>query len=109
MDIPVGNFKVSHLHEHQNLLIPAEAPRVHYYQSEGEDLCVLKSLASALNTIGFAIPKKVGQCYAEMIQLPQWTARKVQKRPHMCDWQPPQGQSDIGYNCIGNIIGIRRE
>ena len=109
MDIQVGNFKVSHLHEHQNLLIPAEAPRVHYYQSEGEDLCVLKSLASALNTIGFAIPKKVGQCYAEMIQRPQWTAIKVQKRPHMCDWQPPQGQSDIGYNCIGNIIGIRRE
>ncbi len=63
MDIPVGNFKVSHLHKHQNLLVPAEALRVHYYdQSEGEYLCVSKSLASALNAIGLVIPKKVGQC-----------------------------------------------
>lgn len=104
VDIPVGDFKESHLHEHPNLLV-TEAPRVQFVQSEGEDLCVSKSLASALHAIGFVkvaeslnqygesqlrggtvdAVRKVGQ-YAE-IQLPRWITRKVQKRPHMLDWQ----------------------
>ena len=52
VDIPVGEFKDSHLHEYPKLLVP-EAPHVHFVQSEGEDLCVSKSLASALHAIGF--------------------------------------------------------
>jgi hypothetical protein len=109
VDIPVGDFKVSHLHDHPSLLVP-EAPRVHFVQSEGEDLCVSKSLASALHAIGFVRESgsinhygesqlrggtvdaigKVGQ-YAES-QLPQWVSRKVQKRPHMFDWRLLQEQ-----------------
>ena len=52
VDIPVGDFKVSHLNEHPNLL-HCEAPHLQFVQSEGEDLCVSKSLASALYVIGF--------------------------------------------------------
>ena len=48
MDIPVGDFKGSHLQQHPNLQIQ-NAPKVHFVQSEdGDDLCVSKSLASAL-------------------------------------------------------------
>ncbi len=39
VDIPVGDFKESHLHNHPNLMVP-EAPSVHFVQLEGEDLCV---------------------------------------------------------------------
>jgi hypothetical protein len=104
VDIPVGDFKVSHLKEHPNLLVP-EAPSVHFVQSEGEDLCVSKSLASVFYVIGFVDQavsinhygerelsggtvdaiRKVGQ-YAETL-LPKWITRKVLKRPHMLDWQ----------------------
>ena len=103
VNIPVGDFKVSHLDEHPNLRVP-DAPRVLFVQSEGEDLCVSKSLASALDAIGFVSEaasinqygenhlrggivdaiKRVGQ-YAKS-QLPSWVTRKVMKRPHMCDW-----------------------
>ncbi|KAI2502762.1 hypothetical protein MHU86_11666 [Fragilaria crotonensis] len=109
VDIPVGDFKESHLHEYPKLQVP-EAPQVHFVQSEGEDLCVSKSLASALYAIGFdnaaksinhfgeshlrggtvdAI-RKVGQ-FAET-QLPTWITRQVLKRPHMFDWQLLQEQ-----------------
>jgi len=109
VDIPVGDFKESHLHAYPKLQVP-EAPQVHFVQSEGEDLCVSKSLASALYAIGFdnaaksinhfgesqlrggtvdAI-RKVGQ-FAET-QLPTWITRKVLKRPHMFDWQLLQEQ-----------------
>jgi hypothetical protein len=46
VDKPVGDFKESHLHNNPNLMVP-EAPPVRFVQSEGEDLCVSKSLASA--------------------------------------------------------------
>jgi hypothetical protein len=109
VDIPVGDFKESHLHNHPNLMVP-EAPPLHFVQSEGEDLCVSKSLASAIHAIGFegaadainhygesqlrggtvdAI-RKVGQ-YTET-QLPQWITRKVLKKPHMFDWRLLQEQ-----------------
>jgi hypothetical protein len=54
VDIPVGDFKESHLLEHPKLLVP-EAPQVHFVQSEGEDLCFSKSLASALHAIDLII------------------------------------------------------
>ncbi len=47
-----GEYKPSHLHEHPNLKVIG-APNVHFNQSDGKDLCVSKSLASALYSIGF--------------------------------------------------------
>jgi hypothetical protein len=52
VDIPVGDYKPSHLHKHPNLKVIG-APKVHFNQSDGKDLCVSKSLASALYSIGF--------------------------------------------------------
>ena len=52
VDIPVGDFKISHLNQHPEL-IRQDAPQVHFTQSDGEDLCVSKSLASVLHLIGF--------------------------------------------------------
>ena len=52
VDIPVGDFKLSNLHEHPNLVV-ANAPMVHFRQSDGEDLCVSKSLASVLHALQF--------------------------------------------------------
>jgi hypothetical protein len=109
VDIPVGDFKESHLHEHPKLMVTG-APPVQFVQSEGEDLCVSKSLASALHALGFVkvsesinyygegqlrggtvdALRKVGQ-YAET-QLPHWITRKVLKRPQMFDWQQLLGE-----------------
>ena len=52
VDVPVGDFKPSHLIEHPNLK-RFGAPRVQFNQTDGKDLCVSKSLASALFAIGF--------------------------------------------------------
>jgi hypothetical protein len=52
VDVPVGDYKLSHLHEHPNLKVIG-APKVNFNQSHGKDLCVSKSLASALYSIGF--------------------------------------------------------
>ena len=46
VDIPVGDYKVSHLSKHPNLHVHG-APRVCFSQTDGQDLCVSKSLASA--------------------------------------------------------------
>ena len=48
MDIPVGDFKASHLQQHPHLQTSKNAPKVHFVQSDGDDLCVSKLLASAL-------------------------------------------------------------
>jgi hypothetical protein len=50
--IPVDDFKEFSLHNYPNLMVP-EAPLAHFEHLEGGDLCVSKSLASALYTIGF--------------------------------------------------------
>ena len=42
VDVPVGDYKPSHLHEHPNLKVIG-APRVNFNQSNGKDLCVSKS------------------------------------------------------------------
>ncbi len=52
VDVPVGDFKPLHLNEHPNLK-RVGAPRVHFNQTDGKDLCVSKSFASALLAIGF--------------------------------------------------------
>ena len=52
VDVPVGDYKPSHLHEHPNLHCLG-APAVHFNQTDGKDLCVSKALASALYSIGF--------------------------------------------------------
>ncbi len=51
VDIPVGDSKESYLHNYPNLI--PEASPVLFVQLEGEDLCVSKSLASALYVIGY--------------------------------------------------------
>jgi hypothetical protein len=38
-DVPVGDYKLSHLHEHPNLKIIG-APKVIFNQSDGEDVCI---------------------------------------------------------------------
>ncbi len=52
VDVPVGDFKPSHLHQHSHLKVPG-APPVRYTQKDGKDLCVSISLASALFPLGF--------------------------------------------------------
>jgi hypothetical protein len=52
VDVPVGDYTPSHLHCHPNLQ-SFGAPKVHFNQSNGKDLCVSKALASALYTIRF--------------------------------------------------------
>ncbi len=56
MDVPVGDFKHSHLHLHLHLHPHLEvpgAPTSCFTQKDGKDLCVSKSLASALHSLGF--------------------------------------------------------
>ena len=104
VDIPVGDFKVSHLQEHPNLQVHG-APRVHFVQSDGEDLCVAKSLASALYALDFTEEAtrlndygetqlrggtvdaivKVGR-YAQGL-LPRWIQRTVLKKPEEFNWR----------------------
>ena len=88
-------------------------------------LCVSKSLASALDAIGFVSEAasinqygeshlrggivdaigRVGQ-YAET-QLPAWVTRKVMNRPHMFDWQLLQEQmkDTILLGVLGELDG----
>lgn len=52
VDIPVGDWKKSSLDQHPDLTVTG-APKVHFVQNEGEDLCVSNSFASALFELGF--------------------------------------------------------
>jgi hypothetical protein len=52
VDIPVGDYKPSRLTEHPSLKIIG-GPTVKFVQSEGKDLCVSKSLASAFYALGW--------------------------------------------------------
>ena len=64
VDVPVGDFKISHLHKHPNLRIIG-APTVAFVQSEGMDLCVPKALASVLHWLGFCEEAKKINAYGE--------------------------------------------
>ena len=46
VEIPVGDFKPSHLNDHLDLKVIG-APEIQFVQTEVKDLCVTKSLASA--------------------------------------------------------------
>jgi hypothetical protein len=50
VDIPVGDFKASHLQQHPNWHVQ-NAPKVHFVQIDGDDLCVSKLLAIALYSL----------------------------------------------------------
>jgi hypothetical protein len=52
VDIPVGDSKPSHLTQHPELKVIG-APKIKFVQSEGKDLCVSKSLASAFDALGW--------------------------------------------------------
>ncbi|KAI2497518.1 hypothetical protein MHU86_16972 [Fragilaria crotonensis] len=52
VDIPVGDFKQSRLNQHPELKVIG-APAIQFVQSEGKDLCVSKSLASAFFALGW--------------------------------------------------------
>ena len=52
VDIPVGDFKISHLHLYPHLRKNG-APTLNFVQDNNEDLCVSNSLASAIYNIGF--------------------------------------------------------
>ena len=104
VDIPVGDFKLSHLQEHPNLHVHG-LPTVRFVQSHGEDLCVSKLLASVFHVLGFTeealmVDKygkselvggtvdaigKVGQ-FAQS-KLPEWITRNVLKKAHLFDWE----------------------
>jgi hypothetical protein len=104
VDIPVGDFKVSHLSEHPSLHVHG-APRVRFPPTDGQDLCVSKSLASALFSLGFqgeafrieayGITKLQGGAvdafgkvirFAETV-LPTWIVTKCVKRPGTFNWK----------------------
>jgi hypothetical protein len=53
VDTPVGDFKVFHLSEHPSLHVHGGAHRVRFSRTDGQDLCVSKSLALALFSLGF--------------------------------------------------------
>ena len=49
---PFSMSKISHVHQHPNLIV-VWAPLIQFRQLQGQDLCALKSLASALYALGF--------------------------------------------------------
>ncbi len=112
VDIPVGDFKVSCLSEHPSLHIHG-APKVNFPQSDGQDLCVSKLLASALYALDFhkeaskinafgmsglqegapdAFSKVSG--FAKGV-LPSWIVRKLVRRPVDFNWQTDLGDRTI--------------
>ncbi len=62
--MPVGDFEPSHLNKQPNLK-RVGAPRVHFNQTDGKDLCVSKLLASALFAIGFEKEAAASEAYDE--------------------------------------------
>jgi hypothetical protein len=88
VDISVDDFKESHLHNYPNLMVP-EAPLVRFVQSEGEDLCVSKSLASALYAIAFEGAAEAINHYGES-QLRGGTVDAIQKVGQYTETQLPQ-------------------
>jgi hypothetical protein len=62
VDIPVGDFKISHLHLYPHLRKNG-APSLKFVQDNNEVLCVSDSLASAIYNIGFCNDiYKFGKC-----------------------------------------------
>jgi hypothetical protein len=102
VDVPVGDFKHSHLHLHPHLEVPG-APTLCFTQKDGKDLCVSKSLASALHSLGFEKEAAEIDFFGEEILkgavvdaldcvmlrarniLPKWIV--IERIPKCFDWQ----------------------
>jgi hypothetical protein len=102
VDVPVRDFKHSHLHLHPHLEVPG-APTLCFTQKDGKDLCVSKTLASALHSIGFEKEAAEIDFFGEEILkgavvdaldcvmlrarniLPKWIV--IERIPKCFDWQ----------------------
>ena len=102
VNVPVGDYKPSLLYEHPNLR-RLGAPKVHFNQTDGKDLCVSKSLASALFSIGFHEEATAIDAFGEEIMkgavvdalekvkvqaravLPSWIV--IRRLPRRFDWK----------------------
>ena len=89
VDIPIGDYKPSRLHLHPHLKLIG-APAIRYMQSEGNDLCVSKSLASALFALGWHDEAQRINKFGELILTGAVvnTMRRVKKeaRDALPDW-----------------------
>ena len=112
VDIPVGDYKISHLSEHPNLHVHG-APRVRFSQTDGQDLCVSKSLASALDALGFQeeashidgfgisyLQGGAVEAFGKVTRfaktvLPTWIIWKCVKQPAEFDWQTDLNERTI--------------
>jgi hypothetical protein len=118
VDIPAGDFMVSHLSEHPSLHVHG-APRVRFPQTDGQDLCVSKSLALALYLLGFqeeafcieayritdlqgdfvdAFGKVI--CFAKTV-LPTWIITKCVKRPGTFYWKTDLDERTLLLGVLG--------
>ena len=104
VDIPVGDYKQSHLAQHPHLQIHG-ASKVHFPQTDGQDLCLSKSLASALHALGFeqeasqidayglselqggAVDTFVKVSRFARAVLPPWIVRRCVRAPYNYNWQ----------------------
>jgi hypothetical protein len=110
VDIPVGDFKPSRLHDHIGLKVIG-APQMHFVQSEGKDLCVSKSLASAFHALGWIEEASKIDAYGEDILkggavdalrrvvkhartlFPNWIVMKI--LPSQFNWQKDLKDNEI--------------
>lgn len=110
VDIPVGDFKQSRLNQHPELKVIG-APAIQFVQSEGKDLCVSKSLASAFFALGWHDDASKIDAFGEEILkgavvdalrrvvkhartlLPTWIV--IQKLPSSFDWKVDLKEDEV--------------
>ena len=75
VDVPVGDYKESHLFKYPHLIL-LEAPKIKYQQKEGMNLCVPNALASVLHVLGFTREAEIIHKYGmtEMLHSPLMNA-----------------------------------
>ena len=66
VDIPIGDYKPSRLHQNLHLKVIG-APAIRYMQSDGNDRCVSKSLASALFALGWHDKAQLIDTFGDLI------------------------------------------
>ena len=117
VDVPVGDCKPSHLHLYPHLEVPG-APPIRYKQKDGKDLCVSKSLASALHPLGFEKEAEEIDFYGEEILkgavvdaldrvmqyarkiLPKWVV--IERIPKSFNW--PKDLLDERHLLVGVLL-----
>ena len=110
VDIPVGDFKQSRLNQHPELKVIG-APAIQFVQSEGKDLCVSKSLASAFFALGWHDDASKIDAFGEEILkgavvdalrrvvkhartlLPTWIV--IKKLPSSFDWKVDLKEDEV--------------